>query len=587
MKSQRDRALLAACGLLALGLHGCAPKAVTDRSNVDPAAENSPVRTPGRPDARTAGATNTPMMPADPGGATDVPESAAKPDAGRGTGTTSPTDAAAGPQPTASDARPSDGSTALPAPPADIAYLQKVVPVLWITVGKVIPLDLKVSGTIKVISDHDGTLVGIENQPASLAMPIGIEIRGSSSARFPQTAFGIELRDNAGEGAAAKLLGLPPESDFVLHSCYTDKTCLRNALTYAIGSEIGRAAGRWWAPRTRWVEVFIDGDYRGLYLLVEKIKRDKNRVALPKPAPDAATGDLTGGYIYSFEGSETYRIKKQFPDQLRTNFLWQYRSPNYLEITPAQKIYLQGAVAGLEKKLLAKPLWADATKVLDAATFIDYVVMQEVANNTDSYFKSWYFYKQSDANGGLFFTGPLWDFDIAWGNINYGKNYCTDNRHLDWVDHPVFRPVVADPLFRNATRCRFNELRANGGPLDVAAIEATLDAFTKHIEKAKARDQKKWGNIGKYISPNNYVGATWKDEVSYLKYWIRRRIGWLDKNFFGTCSTVPAATAPRPLVPPAPATEATARGRNCCGGATAYIPLEGPVDPAQAAFACP
>ena len=112
-----------------------------------------------------------------------------------------------------------------------------------------------------MIEDHDGSHQGLEARAATLDAPIGIETRGQSSFSFAQKPFGFEVRDAAGEGIAVPLLGLPPEADFVLHSCYADKSCMRNALTYAVAREMAVPAGRW-APRTRWVEVFIDGATR-------------------------------------------------------------------------------------------------------------------------------------------------------------------------------------------------------------------------------------------------------------------------------------------------------------------------------------
>jgi hypothetical protein len=107
------------------------------------------------------------------------------------------------------------------------------IPVLWITVGRAIPRDSKVDGRMKVIEDHDGTLTGIESRPAKHDVRIGIEIRGQSSFNYDQKPYGFEIRDDMGNGLAIPLLGMPQEPDFILHSCYADKTCLRNALTYA------------------------------------------------------------------------------------------------------------------------------------------------------------------------------------------------------------------------------------------------------------------------------------------------------------------------------------------------------------------
>jgi hypothetical protein len=326
------------------------------------------------------------------------------------------------------------------------AYLQQPVPVLLVNVGgRTIIKDTKIDGTLKVIEDRAGaetvmggtTLVGIETRPATLEARIGIEIRGnSSSGFFAQKPYGFEVRDATGAGLAVPLLGLPREADFVLHSCYGDKSCMRNALTYAMGREIAVPAGRW-APRTRWVELVIDGRYQGTYLLVEKIKRDRGRVVLPEPAADANAGDLTGGYIWSAEGNRN-KGARTWPDALNTGRFWAYRFPNYRELTEPQRMYLQGAVASFQRRIMANPRWSEVKKFVDAPSWIDYLVMQEVTNNTDAFFASWYFYKQPDAAGGKVFMGPYWDFDIAYGNVNHGYRVDAQGPYrLGWRQFPA------------------------------------------------------------------------------------------------------------------------------------------------------
>ncbi len=472
----------------------------------------------------------------------------------------------------------------------ETAYLQKVVPVFLIGVGgQTIVHNTKIPATLKVIEDHDGSLAGIASQTPTLQVKMGIELRGSSSrVYYAQKPYGFEIRDDQGFGRQVALLGLPKEEDFVLHSCYSDKSCMRNALSYAVAREIGLAAGRYWGPRVRWVEVYLDGAYQGLYLLVEKIKRDKSRVPVAEPAPDTATGDITGGYIFSSEGNRD-KGARTWPDAiLPPKAFWQYRYPTYLNITAAQKTYLQGAVAALQRKIMANPSWSDTKKFVDAGSWIDYLLMQEVTSNSDGLWFSWYFYKQPDVAGGRFFMGPVWDFDIALGNVNYGRKLWCTNVPYATKETRVFQGLLQDPNLINERRCRYNELRRTGGPLDAARMEEKLDAFAKHIARAKMRDAIRWGNIGKHVWPNNYVGATWADELRYLKYWLRRRLAWLDKNLPGACASIPAGAPPSPVPAPAPVRETAARSVPVSAGAAPVsIPIEGPVEPAYAMWACP
>ena len=460
-----------------------------------------------------------------------------------------------------------------------------VVPVLWITVGRGIPRDSKVAGRMKVIDQHDGTLNGIGTRPAALDVAIGIETRGQSSFNYAQKPYGFEIRDPMGQGMAVPLLGLPPEPDWVLHSCYADKTCMRNALTYAIGRELGEATGRW-APRTRWVEVYIDGDYRGLYLLVERVKRDRARVALPPPAATMAAGDMTGGYIVSQEG-DVVHAGEDWTDPSSPMHRFVHRYPRAAMITPAQKTYVQQSVVGLLRGLGQEPRWTDATLArIDGTSWLDYMLMQEVTNNVDAYWKSWFLYRTPDSMGGKWFAGPLWDYDLGYGNVIFRKRYCVTNLAHDSVRAPM-GAFWRDASVQNALRCRWNAIRAAGAPLDIARIEAKIESWTRYISTAKTRDNNEWRNIGLWVWPNNYIGASWANEVTYLRYWLRKRLAWLDANLRGTCASVPAPPAVSPIPAPPYVPPRNARDPYPGRDAPDYVPIEGNVGGNLASWACP
>ncbi len=123
---------------------------------------------------------------------------------------------------------------------------------------------------------------------------VGIEIRGRYSANLPQKPYGFETRDEAGNNLNVPILGMPEENDWILTANYNDKAFLRNFLAFELFRKMGH-----YAPRTVYCEVVLNDAYQGIYLLGEKIKRDKNRVDIAKLNPDENSGDdLTGGYIF-------------------------------------------------------------------------------------------------------------------------------------------------------------------------------------------------------------------------------------------------------------------------------------------------
>jgi len=128
---------------------------------------------------------------------------------------------------------------------------------------------------------------------------IGIEQRGSISQQwwYWQKSYGLETRDSLGNDSSAIILNMPKESDWVLYSPYDDRTLMRNVLTYDLARQMG-----YYASRTRYCELmlmdFLTWNYKGVYVMMEKIKRDHNRVDIAKLDADDNAGDsLTGGYI--------------------------------------------------------------------------------------------------------------------------------------------------------------------------------------------------------------------------------------------------------------------------------------------------
>ena len=122
---------------------------------------------------------------------------------------------------------------------------------------------------------------------------IGIEIRGSSSQIFPKKSYGLETRSSDwSEDLDVSLGGFPEEEDWILYGPYSDKSLIRNKLTFDLSNSIGYKASR-----VKFYNLFINNDYKGLYVLMEKIKRDQNRVDISELVGD----NVNGGYIIKID----------------------------------------------------------------------------------------------------------------------------------------------------------------------------------------------------------------------------------------------------------------------------------------------
>ncbi len=471
------------------------------------------------------------------------------------------------------------------------------LPILLISATAPIVDEPKVSGRLRIIEDHDGTFrhdrddTQLAGRPIVLDMPIGVELRGATSVGLPQKSYSLELRDTSGVGRKVPVLGMPKGEDWALVACWMDKTCMRNTLAHAIGRELGR-----WNPKTRFVEVFVNGTYQGLYLMIESIRRAAERVAISGPAPNAASGDITGGYIFAREargkGLPTTVPPRDWlspvtapgaPNVAYQN-IYTYRSPNDVNITPEQRAYLKDYVARWEEMMKATT-WSDPAKGyrawIDVPSFVDYVLMKELANDPDTYWKSVYFTKESDLLGGKLFLAPLWDYNNTLGGVGTSDGWRWDAWRMDlplgrsvtsvWFPTPLppfcsagfctmaptpyySKRLWSDPAFRNDMKCRWSALRK--GPLDLAFIDAKIKLYKDNVAPlAVPRHFLRWPELRKPVttnlpqpcgikvaelpepcgSPTGPVGPFFEYEVKWLRDWIAKRLGWMDANLPGIC----------------------------------------------------
>ncbi len=413
------------------------------------------------------------------------------------------------------------------------------VPVLIIdTLGQSILDDAKIEAWLEAVRDHDGTLGDLDTAARSFEGPIGIELHGTSSAGYEKTGYRFETRDSVDGDLDFPLLGLPSESDWVLHGPYSDKTFVRNALAYALGRQVAADRGGY-EPRTAFLELILNDDYRGIYVMVERVKRSEDRLNLDVPAHTAEAGDITGGYIVKIDQGRS----TGWTSALGTAIDYAY--PRDEDISPEQDAYLQAYFDNFQAMLVSEG-WDDPTTGyeawIDVESFLDHWLVNELTHNIDAYRLSAYLHKKSDTAGGKLHAGPVWDFDRAWGNVNYCDSYNTHGWIIDDLGNcgcsyqfpGWWTRLLEDPAYQDRLRCRWEQLRA--GVLADDALLATMDTLTDEVDHVQSRDNGRWNTIGVNISPNYYVGETWQDELDWMQSWIVARTGWMDANVPGSCA---------------------------------------------------
>lgn len=420
------------------------------------------------------------------------------------------------------------------------------LPILKVnTQGKSIVDEPKILSTLELIHKGNGLLNNI-NDPANIYKGfVGIELRGSSSKDlFPKKPYGFETwKDSLGNDQKVSLLDMPAEADWVLNATYNDKTLMRDVLTYDLVNKMGR-----YATRTRYCEMVLNNDYQGLYILMEKIKRDKNRVDISSLKTTDNTGeDVTGGYIIKIDKTSG-SPSKNWTNNTNTPFgnyktFFQVEYPKITDITQPQFEYIQKYVNDFEVALLSPDFQSPQAKwreMCDLDTFIDYFLITEFVKNVDGYRLSTFFYKEKSSKGGKLKMGPAWDYNLAFGNADYydgykstGWQYKINDIALPKGDiYPApfwWQQLAQDSIFKTKTVKRWEVLRKTTFNPD--NINKWIDSTATVLEPAMKRNFTKWSVLGKYTWPNYYVGSTYQDETNWMKEWIRTRTLWLDSQF--------------------------------------------------------
>ncbi len=378
---------------------------------------------------------------------------------------------------------------------------------------------------------------------------ISIELRGSSSQSFPKKSYSLETQDVLGNNNNVAIMDMPTENDWVLYAPYSDKSLIRNVVTYHLGEKLGG-----YSPRTKLCELVLNNVYQGVYVFTEKIKRDNNRVDIAKLDLDDLAGDsLTGGYIVKIDkqtggGGYDWSSPIQPPNAGAQQINFQFHYPKQNDILPAQANYIENYITSFENALNG-PNFTDTIlgyrNYTDVLSFIDFFIINELTKNVDGYRLSTYMYKDKDSKGGKLTMGPLWDFNLALGNANYCNGSVTSGWEVDfnytcsgdnWLNPFWWERLSQDTTYNNQLRCRWENLRLNELHLDT--ILNYIDTVVAYLNESQQRNFQQWPVLGTYVWPNDFIGTTYASEITYLKNWITSRIAWIDNNIPGNCYNV-------------------------------------------------
>ena len=403
------------------------------------------------------------------------------------------------------------------------------------TIGQVIVDEPKINAEL-IVSENN-----IESN-----YKIGIEIRGSSSQMFPKKSYGFETKsDDWSEDLDVSLGGFPEEEDWILYGPYSDKSLIRNKLTFDLSNSIGYKASN-----VKFYNLYINNDYKGLYVLMEKIKRDENRVNITKLEVDSVDGGYilkidkptSDGWDYcntcyenSFSFRSNFDTNGNISEESPTHFIYHYPKPS--DINNNQKSHISSIINEFESILSSDNFDDPETgyqSIIDIDSFIDFFIMNEITKNIDGYRLSTFINVDVDKKIKM---GPIWDFNLAFGNADYCDGASTQGWMYNfnsicpgdvWQVPFWWRRLMESVYFKEKLKDKWQLYRSNN--LSNLNIESQIDSYVEYLNTNNVVSENfyKWPILSRYVWPNYFIGATHESEINYLKGWINQRLNWLD-----------------------------------------------------------
>ena len=396
------------------------------------------------------------------------------------------------------------------------------LPVLFIdTGGELISHDQPIMARLSILNgDNDGAFHSVEEQP-EITLDISVKQRGASSANFDKAQYRIKFYQNA-QGRKTKnydLLHMGKASEWVLNGPFLDKTLARNYLAYTLGREIMD-----WAPDCRYLELFVNGQYQGVYLAIEPVTNGDARLRL------STFGLLSGetAYIVSRDrvGTDSDPLENYGKTAGYTSNDLYVEYPGRNKINRREYEWITEDVSRFERALYGEdyrdPLTGYAAYI-DVDNFVDYFILNEVFMNHDASYLSTYAYKEMGEKLKL----VMWDYNNALDNYQWFRE---DFEEFFMLEVPWFEQLLTDRAFVDRVIDRYAELRKD--TLSEGHLFDLLDGTTALLGDAVQRNFKVW----EFSFKINLLTGSGRDLKSYeeamdqLKEAIIRRFAFLDEH---------------------------------------------------------
>lgn len=353
-----------------------------------------------------------------------------------------------------------------------------------------------------------------------------VRYRGNSSRLFDKKSYLLRLVNEDGTENEQEIAGMPSHDEWVLNGPFLDRTLLRNYLCLNAAGQVME-----YAPNVRYCELLVDGEYRGVYLIIESISRDEDRIALTKPEK----GKNYCSYIVRWDraGKGDHELENYTFYTYRADVsALDVRYPGRNLLTPGRMAFIERDISKIEKALYSSDL-SDQKRgykaYLDTKSFADYFILNEFFRNVDAGRFSTFYYK--DVRGKL--KPCVWDFNNACDNY---IDYIWDESGFTMQNAPWFSMLLKDEDFVREVVARYHRLRES--TLSDQSLCSTIDETAQWLRPAAQRNFSEWGYVFdlenynglNYLTPVERNAQSYDEALFQLKDFIIRRGAWLDAH---------------------------------------------------------
>lgn len=381
--------------------------------------------------------------------------------------------------------------------------------------------EYEISSTVYVISDG--------GKKVHIGEKTGIRGRGNASWGFAQKPYRLKFDKKA------QLLDAPAKAKkWTLLSPYGDKSMMRNILAF----EISRRVGAKYTPYCQPVDVIFNGEYRGCYQLCDQIDIREGRVDITEMKPEDNTGDaLTGGYLIEIDA---YASKEKCYFWSNKGIPVTIKSPDDEKITAQQKKYIEEYFNNVFNKVFSDHFiheeWGYYPH-FDIDSFLKHFIIGELSGNTDTYWSTYMYKERGDQK---LYTGPVWDFDIAFDNdsrthneLNHPTGYLYSSGTAsfaggDNMQQFVTRIVKMDPVAKARLKEMWNDLRDSGVITPESLVQYVNDT-EQYLDQSQKLNFTRWNNLNFNVNMNYQHLGSYPAEVDVVRKFINRRVTDLDK----------------------------------------------------------